>query len=63
MARTTRTKTQRAIAIVSTLTVAGLALAACSGGSSDAGGESGETLKLWHFESETSAMGIAWTEA
>jgi raffinose/stachyose/melibiose transport system substrate-binding protein len=63
MARTVRRTTQRGIAIVSTLTIAGLALAACSGGSTDSGGESGDTLKLWHYEGADSAMGIAWAEA
>jgi raffinose/stachyose/melibiose transport system substrate-binding protein len=47
--------------------VGALALTACSGGGADSGGESGgggdQTLRLWHFESETSAMGIAWDEA
>lgn len=63
MARTVRRTTQRGIAIVSTLTIAGLALVACSGGSADSGGESGDTLKLWHYEGADSAMGIAWAEA
>ncbi|MFC3687432.1 ABC transporter substrate-binding protein [Aquipuribacter hungaricus] len=46
------------------LVVGALALAACGGGGDDAaaGGE-GDTLRLWHFESDTSAMGIAWEEA
>lgn len=63
MARTVRRTTQRGIALVSTLTIAGLALAACSGGSTDSAGESGDTLKLWHYEGADSAMGIAWAEA
>lgn len=63
MARTVRRTTQRGIALVSTLMIAGLALAACSGGSTDSGGESGDTLKLWHYEGADSAMGIAWAEA
>lgn len=62
MARTTR-HTTRGIAIVSSLTIAGLALAGCTGGSGDAGGESGDTLKLWHYEGADSAMGKAWAEA
>ncbi len=49
-----------------------LALAACSSGAaSDGTSASGDssaasgatTLKLWHYEGDTSAMGIAWTEA
>jgi len=42
-----------------------LLLTACGGGD-DAGGDTGgdgDTLTLWHFESETSAMGVAWDEA
>lgn len=35
-----------------------LALTACSGGSS-----SGKVLRLWHYETADSAMGIAWSEA
>ena len=62
MARTIRTNTKRGIALVSSLAIAGLALAACSGGSSG-GAESGDTLKLWHYEGEDSAMGKAWAEA
>lgn len=43
--------------------VGALALAACGGsGDTEAGGE-GDVLRLWHFESDTSAMGIAWDEA
>ena len=48
------------------LAAAALALSGCSssGSGSDPGsGGEGDTLKLWHFESETSAMGIAWAEA
>nr|NLD41679.1 extracellular solute-binding protein [Actinomycetales bacterium] len=36
-------------------------LAACGGGGSDEAGS--DTLTLWHYEGETSAMGIAWAEA
>ncbi len=61
MARNSRTT--RGIAIVSTLTIAGLALAACSGGSTGGASESGDTLKLWHYEGADSAMGKAWAEA
>ena len=62
MARTIRTNTKRGIALVSSLTIAGLALAGCAGGSSG-GAESGDTLKLWHYEGADSAMGKAWAEA
>ena len=63
MARTMRTNTERRIALVSSLTIAGLALAGCAGGSGDSAGEAGDTLKLWHYEGADSAMGIAWAEA
>ncbi|HEX5730017.1 ABC transporter substrate-binding protein [Microbacterium sp.] len=63
MARTMRTNTRRGIALVSSLTIAGLALAGCAGGSGDSAGEAGDTLKLWHYEGADSAMGIAWAEA
>src|SRR6478736_5728194 len=59
MARITKRKT---LAFAGALTVAALALAGCSGSGSDSGSE-GDTLKLWHYESEDSAMGKAWNEA
>jgi len=37
-------------------------LAACGGSDDNASGD-GKTLKLWHYEGETSAMGVAWKEA
>jgi raffinose/stachyose/melibiose transport system substrate-binding protein len=41
-----------------------LTLAACGGsGDAEAGGAGDDVLRLWHFESDTSAMGIAWDEA
>ncbi len=61
MARITRT-TKRGLVLLSALTVTGLALAGCSGGAGSAE-ESGDTLKLWHYESADSAMGKAWNEA
>jgi raffinose/stachyose/melibiose transport system substrate-binding protein len=51
------------------LGVAALLLAGCAGGpaadapvSTDPDGK-GKTLTLWHYESETSAMGVAWNAA
>lgn len=43
---------------------AALALAAC-GGSGEPGEDSsgGKTLRLWHYETANSAMGVAWAEA
>ena len=52
----------RWVASAAMITVAGLALAGCSGRSGDEGGDD-NTLTLWHYESETSAMGVAWAEA
>ncbi|MGI5241257.1 extracellular solute-binding protein [Dactylosporangium sp. CA-139066] len=49
-----------AIAAAAILTLAS-AVAACGDGNQDTG--DGKTLKLWHYEGETSAMGIAWNEA
>lgn len=59
MARITPRKT---LAVVGTLSAAALALAACSGGSGDSA-EDANTLTLWHYEGEDSAMGKAWDEA
>jgi raffinose/stachyose/melibiose transport system substrate-binding protein len=53
-------KTKRTLAGVAVLGVSALLLSGCSAGASEA---DADTLKLWHFESETSAMGIAWEEA
>jgi raffinose/stachyose/melibiose transport system substrate-binding protein len=51
----------RWIAAAAVMTVGALALAGCS--SSGSGSESDNTLTLWHFEAQNSAMGIAWNEA
>jgi raffinose/stachyose/melibiose transport system substrate-binding protein len=61
MARITRKNTRRGLAVVGALTAGALALAGCAGGS---GGDADDnTLTLWHYEGENSAMGIAWAEA
>ena len=53
-------KNTRHVAAIAAFAVSAIVLAGCSGG----GAESDDnTLTLWHFESETSAMGIAWDEA
>ena len=53
--------------LIAGLVVLPLALAACSGGGDEPEGEAaaegGDTLKLWHYEGEDSAMGVAWDEA
>jgi raffinose/stachyose/melibiose transport system substrate-binding protein len=51
----------RPIAALAITTAAVLALAGCS--PSGSGEESGDTLKLWHYEGADSAMGKAWDEA
>jgi raffinose/stachyose/melibiose transport system substrate-binding protein len=58
---------RRLIAATAIVAAATLGLAAC-GGDSDGGGETSnasgaKTLKLWHYESEASAMTIAWNKA
>jgi raffinose/stachyose/melibiose transport system substrate-binding protein len=45
---------------IAAIGMSALLLSGCSAGGSDS---DSNTLKLWHFESETSAMGIAWDEA
>ncbi|MET0992451.1 MAG: extracellular solute-binding protein [Lacisediminihabitans sp.] len=60
---------KRHFAIGAILATTAVLLAGCAGGtSSDAAVDTspsgkGKTLTLWHFESETSAMGIGWNEA
>jgi raffinose/stachyose/melibiose transport system substrate-binding protein len=49
-----------AVAAAAIIALAG-PLAACGGSEPDQG--DGKTLKLWHYEGATSAMGIAWNEA
>jgi raffinose/stachyose/melibiose transport system substrate-binding protein len=53
-------KSKRTLTGVAVLGVSALLLSGCSAGGNEA---DANTLKLWHFESETSAMGIAWEEA
>jgi raffinose/stachyose/melibiose transport system substrate-binding protein len=59
------------LAFGAAIAVSALVLSGCggSGGSSDSGSVStkvdgkGRTLTLWHYESDTSAMGVAWNAA
>jgi raffinose/stachyose/melibiose transport system substrate-binding protein len=53
-------KLKRTLTLITTVVAAGALLSGCSTGASE---EDANTLKLWHFESETSAMGIAWDQA
>lgn len=60
---------KRHFAVGAILTTAALLLAGCSAGTTESTKVNtspegkGKTLTLWHFESETSAMGIAWDAA
>ncbi|WP_426321406.1 ABC transporter substrate-binding protein [Microbacterium sp. E-13] len=58
MARNTPSRT---LAVVGALSAAALALAGCAGGSGDSADSN--TLRLWHYEGEDSAMAKAWNEA
>ncbi|MGO3884897.1 MAG: ABC transporter substrate-binding protein [Mycetocola sp.] len=48
-------------ALVAGLAAGALILSGCSAGGGNEGGDN--TLTLWHFEGDNSAMGIAWAEA
>ena len=55
-------KSRKILAGIALLGASALVLSGCSAGGGDSA-EDGKTLKLWHFESADSAMGIAWDEA
>ncbi|WDG17564.1 ABC transporter substrate-binding protein [Microbacterium sp. Clip185] len=61
MARITSRTTHRSLILLGGVAVAALALSACSGGGGST--EDSNTLTLWHYEGEDSAMGKAWDEA
>lgn len=61
MARITSRTTHRSLILLGGVAVAALALSACSGGGGSE--EDSNTLTLWHYEGEDSAMGKAWDEA
>ncbi|MDQ0813130.1 raffinose/stachyose/melibiose transport system substrate-binding protein [Streptomyces sp. B3I7] len=56
------TARRRLVATAAALLSGALLLTACGGDSDGASGD-GKTLKLWHYETADSAMGIAWNEA
>ncbi|KAB2349523.1 extracellular solute-binding protein [Actinomadura rudentiformis] len=49
-------------ALLAVLTAGAMALTACGGGDDD-GGSGGKELRLWHYETPDSAMGVAWSQA
>ena len=60
------------LALGSVVVVGTMVLSGCASGSTDTGTNAavnksvdgkGKTLTLWHYESDTSAMGIAWNQA
>lgn len=52
---------RRRVVATAVILTGSLLLTACGG--SDSGSSDGKTLRLWHYEGPTSAMGIAWKEA
>jgi raffinose/stachyose/melibiose transport system substrate-binding protein len=59
-------RSPRLAVLTAALLAASLAVAACGSNgstSSGSGGGDGKSLKLWHYEGDNSAMGIAWNEA
>ncbi|MFT2817083.1 ABC transporter substrate-binding protein [Leifsonia sp. A12D58] len=56
-------KSRKLLAGIALLGASALVLSGCSASGSGDSAEDGKTLKLWHFESADSAMGIAWDEA
>ncbi|MBA8815254.1 raffinose/stachyose/melibiose transport system substrate-binding protein [Microbacterium halimionae] len=58
MARFTHTA-KRTGAVVASIAAVGLVASGCSG----SGGSDPEVLRLWHYESADSAMGLAWERA
>jgi raffinose/stachyose/melibiose transport system substrate-binding protein len=49
--------------LVAALVALPLALAGCAGGGSGGGDSDGQTLTIWHYENDESAMGQAWAKA
>jgi raffinose/stachyose/melibiose transport system substrate-binding protein len=58
-------RSPRLAVLTAALLAASLAVAACgsNGGTSASGGGDGKSLKIWDYEGDTSAMGIAWNAA
>ncbi len=56
-----RNTPRRTLAVVGALSAAALTLVGCAGGSGDSADS--DTLRLWHYEGEDSAMAKAWNKA
>ncbi|MFI1052501.1 ABC transporter substrate-binding protein [Streptomyces griseoruber] len=56
------TARRRAVASAAGALAGALLLASC-GGTNNSGSSDPKTLRLWHYEGPTSAMGVAWAEA
>ena len=54
---------KRTLAVVAMAATAALLSGCASGGGGGAADDASKTLTLWDFESDTSAMGIAWNQA
>ena len=53
---------RRLVAAIALAATATTTVAACGGGDSGDSSDA-KALKLWHYESENSAMGVAWNQA
>ena len=54
---------KRTLAVVAMAATAALLSGCASGGGGGGADDASKTLTLWDFESDTSAMGIAWNQA
>ncbi|MGX1545188.1 ABC transporter substrate-binding protein [Streptomyces adustus] len=54
--------TRRRVVASAVILTGSLLLTSCGGSDGGSSGD-GKTLKLWHYEGPTSAMGVAWNEA
>jgi raffinose/stachyose/melibiose transport system substrate-binding protein len=53
----------RGAALLAVLAAGSLTLSACGGGDDDGGSGGSKELRLWHYETPDSAMGVAWNQA
>ncbi|MGK5741629.1 ABC transporter substrate-binding protein [Micromonospora sp. URMC 103] len=54
---------RKLVVAVAVAATAATSVAACGGGDDGGDGSDAKTLKLWHYESANSAMGVAWDRA